>query len=181
MTKTNYEEIENLLDNPTEIEKELDENWQIKKIVNEPITETLTKRQLRFCELYALDSECFGNWVQAYLEVYDIDTSKPGWYKTACAWASRLLSNVKVYTKINWLLEEHGLNDEFVDKQLLFLISQQDDKTNKLWAIKEYNKLKKRIDEKIELNTNLKVADEDRDLIEELLKNNIKARNKTQD
>ena len=49
--------------------------------------------------------------------------------------------------------ESEGLNDAFVDKQLLFLISQQDDKTNKNAAIREYNKLKQRITEKMEIKS----------------------------
>ena len=92
-----------------------------------------------------------GNWVQAYLEVYDIDMEKKWWYKTACANSSRLLSNDKVYTRINTLLEEQWLNDQFIDKQLLFVISQQADLSNKLQAIKEYNKLKQRVIDKLEV------------------------------
>jgi len=140
-------EIEKVLDNPTKIALSVD------NVRDEPIGETLTPRQQRFCELYALDREFFGNWVQAYLEIYDVDTSKPGWYKTACASSSRLLSNAKVFNRINDLLESSGLNDSFVDKQLLFLLSQQDDKWAKMAAIKEYNSMKQRITKKIELES----------------------------
>lgn len=144
------DKIEEVLDNPIEISKELDGQWKIKKIESEIIWDILTPRQEKFCQLYATDTEFFGNWVQTYLAVYDIDTNKKWWYSTATTSASRLLTNVKVYTRINDLLVEQWLNDEFVDKQLLFLMSQQDDKTNKLWAIKEYNKLKQRITDKIQ-------------------------------
>lgn len=116
------------------------------------VGETLNPKQELFCELYTSQQEFFGNWVQSYLEVFNIDRGKSNWYKTACVNASRLLSNAKVYNRINELLEEQGLNDQFVDKQLLFLISQQDDKTNKLSAIKEYNKLKARITEKLDVS-----------------------------
>ena len=112
-----------------------------------------SQRQERFCQLYATDETFFANGVQAYLEVYDIDKSKPNWYKTACVCASKLLSNAKVYNRINELLEEGGLNDEFVDKQLLFLINQQTDFRAKLGAMKEYNALKKRITSKLDLTT----------------------------
>lgn len=108
----------------------------------------LVPLQERFCELYATDREFFGNGVETYLEVYDIDKSKANWYKTACSAASRLLSNVKVCERINALLEAGGLNDQFVDKQLGFLITQHSDFSNKLGAIREYNKLKQRIIEK---------------------------------
>ena len=109
----------------------------------------LNPKQERFCKLYSSDREFFGNGVETYLEVYDdIDKAKKNWYKTACVNASRLLSNAKIYTRINELLQEGGLNDNFVDKQLLFLISQQSDFANKAAAIREYNKLKQRVAEK---------------------------------
>lgn len=72
---------------------------------DEIIGEILTPRQERFCQLYTDEGSFFGNGVQAYIEVYDIDTTKTGWYKTACSAASRMLSNVKVTTRINSLLE----------------------------------------------------------------------------
>lgn len=142
---TDFKEIERAIDNPTKIPKSITKE---DKVESEAVWDNLTPRQLKFIELYTWD--LLGNWVQSYLEVYDVDTSKKWWYKTACAASSRLLSNVKVFTKINQMLEESWLNDQFIDKQLLFLASQHDDKTNKLWAIKEYNKLKKRITEKVE-------------------------------
>jgi hypothetical protein len=111
----------------------------------------LQLKQEKFCKLYATDIEFFGNGVETYLEVYDIDKSKPNWYKTACSAASRLLSNVKVIDRITELLEEQGLNDAFVDKQLKFLLTQYADFTSKLGAIREYNKLKQRITEKSEV------------------------------
>jgi hypothetical protein len=50
------------------------------------------------------------------------------------------LRNVKVSERINELLEQGGLNDHFVDKQLSFLIAQHADFKSKLGAIREYNK-----------------------------------------
>jgi hypothetical protein len=103
-------------------------------------------RQEKFCQLY-VSAEFFGNGVQSYVEAYQFDQSKPNWYKTAAAAASRLLTNVKVCARINELLDETGLNDAFVDKQLLFLITQHDDFSSKIQAIREFNKLKGRITE----------------------------------
>lgn len=108
----------------------------------------LNERQEKFCRLYATDEEFFGNGVQSYLQVYDIDRNKTDWYHTARSAATQLLSNIAVCARISDLLQEGGLNDNFVDKQLQFLITQFDDKTNKLGAIKEYNKLKQRIVDK---------------------------------
>lgn len=148
------EEIENVLDNPIEeddIPFELDDDGEKINVEQEEILEELSLRQERFCQLYALDTRFMGSWVNAYLEVYDIDTTKKWWYWTACASASRLLTNVKIYTRINNLLEEQWLNDQFVDKQLLYVISQQSDMWNKVQAIKEYNKLKQRITDRMEV------------------------------
>jgi hypothetical protein len=110
----------------------------------------LNPKQEKFCELYSGDEEFFGNGVQSYIEVYNPDTSKPNWYKTACSRASELLSNPKVFNRINELLEEKGLNDAFVDKQLLFVINQHADFKSKVAAIREYNQLKQRIQKKID-------------------------------
>lgn len=112
------------------------------------MTKPLNLEQEKFCQLYATDSEFFGNGVQAYIEAYSPDTSKPNWYKTVCAASSRLLSNVKVFNRINEILEESGFNEVAVDKQLAFLLTQHADFKSKLGAIREYNKLKGRITEK---------------------------------
>lgn len=139
----------------------MDETTQdlIKSITPLPETETkegeLNQKQELFCQLYATDREFFGNGVETYLEVYDIDRGKPNWYKTACAAASRLLSNVKIIERISQILEEQGLNDTFVDKQLKFLITQYASFDSKLGAIKEYNKLKQRIVDKSEVEGNI--------------------------
>lgn len=162
--KANIEEIESVLDNPIEekdIPVEYDDEWKKKKVESEIVWESLTLRQERFCQLYALDTRFMGNWVGTYLEVYDIDTSKKWWYWVCAASASRLLTNVKIYTRINTLLEEQWLNDQFVDKQLLYVISQQSDIGNKVQAIKEYNKLKQRITDKIEHSGQVAIANID--------------------
>lgn len=104
----------------------------------------LNENQELFCKLY-VSKEFFGNGVQTYIEVYKPDQSQKNWYQTACAVSSRMLSNAKVCARINSLLDAAGLNDTFVDKQLLFLLTQHSDFGNKMAAIKEYNKLKMRI------------------------------------
>ena len=114
----------------------------------------LNLRQEQFCKLYATDKEFFGNGASSYIEAYEPDTSKPNWYKTACTRASQLLSTVKVCERVNSLLEQNGLNDQFIDKQLLFLVTQHSDFGNKMAAIKEYNKLKTRVTGKLDITTN---------------------------
>jgi len=105
----------------------------------------------KFCKLFASEEEFFGNGTQSYIKAFKIKSSSPGAYKSAMASASRLLRNVKICDRINELLEEQALNNNFVDKQLGFLITQFADFKSKLGAIKEYNQLKKRITEKKEI------------------------------
>lgn len=115
--------------------------------------EKLNLRREKFCQLYTSDSEFFGNGTQAYIEAYQPNQSKPNWYKSSQANASRLLSNDMVLKRINQLLDSKGLNDGFVDKQLLFLITQNAEFGAKITAIREYNKLKKRITDKMDVTS----------------------------
>ena len=109
----------------------------------------LNEKQERFCQLY-VSKDYFGNGTQAYLEAYGLDESG---YNTAKVGASRMLTNDNICHRINELLDEAGLNDNFVDKQLLFVITQHSDLSNKMSAIREYNKLKQRITDKLDLTT----------------------------
>lgn len=111
----------------------------------------LNPKQELFCKLFASDREFFGNGVQSYIEAYNPDTSKPNWYKTARSCASELLTKPNILKRIDELFEARGLNDQFVDKQLEKLIIQDADYSNKVKAIQEYNKLRQRITNKIDL------------------------------
>lgn len=106
-------------------------------------------QQDMFCNYYTSPTEFYGNGVQSYAAAYDIDLTEPGAYMSAAASASRALKNVKILRRIDSLLESRGLNDAFADKQLLFLITQNADFGSKLGALREYNKLKQRVTEKI--------------------------------
>ena len=104
-----------------------------------------------FCQAYVShDRNLYGNGVQCYLEIYGPEytegNGKPMSYMVAAVLANRLLNKVKIVNRINELLEEGGFNDSNVDKQHLFLLNQHADLKSKLGAIKEYNSLKKRID-----------------------------------
>lgn len=116
----------------------------------------LTQKQELFAQLYATEREFFGNGVAAYVEAYQPNRTRLGWYNVACSRASQLLSNVKVCERINQLLDQNGFNDQNVDKQLNFLIVQHGDLKTKLGAIREYNKLKQRVTERIEHEIKLK-------------------------
>ncbi len=112
----------------------------------------LNEKQKYFCELYATDREFFGNGTQAYIEAYDIDLTKKGAYAAARANACQSLTKTNILKYIREIMELGGLNDERVDKELLFLIEQNAEFGSKLGAIKEYNKLKERITDKLEIS-----------------------------
>ena len=111
---------------------------------------TLNPKQEYFCELYATNREFFGNGVQAYMEAYGIDASNPGAVKSARTMASTLLTNVNILARIREKMDTATLNDEFVDKELSFIIEQDADMGTKMRGIAEYNKLKTRITDKID-------------------------------
>ena len=117
----------------------------------------LNPKQERFCKLYATDKEFFANGVESYVEAYQ--PKKIGnWYQTARASASRLLTSINILKRIDELLEMQGLNDVYVDKRLAFWITQTAHPTASLEGIKEYNKLKQRILNKIEMSGNLNMG-----------------------
>jgi len=120
----------------------------------------LNEKQKLFCDNF-VSKEFFANGFESYVDAYNVDLERNGAYESAKSAASRLLKNKDVCDYINSLLDDAGLNDNFVDKQLLFLINQQTDFGSKIAAIREYNKLKSRIVErvsqKIEIDTANKI------------------------
>jgi hypothetical protein len=118
----------------------------------------LSEKEEYFCTLFASDREMFGNGVQSYIEAFDIQVvNKPDpddpQQKTyqACRQAAHiLLTNSDILKKINEIFEGRGLNDEFVDKQLEKVITQDAEFNPKMKGIVEYNKLKKRTTTQIE-------------------------------
>lgn len=116
-----------------------------KVVINTRSGHKLTPQQEMFCQLYASDREFFGNGVQSYIEAYGIDMSRRGAYATARSGAHENLTKPYILERIEEIFEAHGLNDQFVDKQLEKLICQDADFKSKLGAIQEYNKMKGRI------------------------------------
>ena len=115
--------------------------------------DNINERQKAFCNLY-VSKEFFGNGVESYAEAYNLDLNTPKGYNTAKVNACKALTNPNILLYINSQLDAAGLNDNFVDKQLLFTITQNADFGSKVAAIREYNKLKARITE----NINMKVT-----------------------
>lgn len=121
----------------------------------------LNEKQLLFCKLF-VSKDFFGSGVEAYAEAYGLDLTQQKDYNTAKVNASRLLTNANILLRINEELEDAGLNDNFVDKQLLFAITQNADFSSKVKAIGEYNKLKQRIvsraENKNEITANVQIT-----------------------
>lgn len=123
-------------------------------------SEWLNINQEEFCRLYATIPWYFGNWSESYIMAYWLDRSKKNTSSVARAGASNLLTKPNILQRINEQLEYIWFNDTTVDKELMFLISQHADFSSKVAAIKEYNKLKQRITDKIE-NIHTVVIDKD--------------------
>lgn len=107
----------------------------------------LTMKQEIFCRCYATTREFFGNGVQSYIEAYKPDMSKKGWYNVARYMASTMLTNPNIMRRINDLLSNEGWNHGNMDKQLNFVASQYSDLKSKVMAIREYNRVTKRVDD----------------------------------
>jgi len=108
----------------------------------------LNPNQELFCKLYASDREFFGNGVESYLEAYNLPQEK---YNTARTNASKLLTKSNILARIDELLSI-TLNNEVADKELAFVVLQKADLSSKVAAIREYNRVKKRVDESPKLN-----------------------------
>lgn len=98
----------------------------------------------KFCKEFVF-GKFVGHGTEAYLAVYP-DVGRT----TASANSSRLLGNAKILARIEELLNSEALNDQIVDAHLSLLLRQMGDYKTKLGAIREYNKLKQRITEKID-------------------------------
>jgi hypothetical protein len=102
----------------------------------------LTAKEELFCQLYASDREFFGNGVESYLEAFNLPLKK---YNTAKVNASILLTKSNILDRINELMDIF-INDIVVDKELGFVIKQKNDLPSKVAAIREYNKVKRRVE-----------------------------------
>jgi len=117
----------------------------------------LNEKQELFCKYY-VSKDFFGSGVESYAAAYGLDLTNQKDYNNAKTQASKHLTNPNILLRINEELDSAGLNDNFVDKQLLFAITQNADLSSKVRAIQEYNKLKQRIIEKLETKNNNKIT-----------------------
>lgn len=142
-----------------------------------------------FCQLYvgANDKNLFGHGTNCYMHAYGSDekelelrlksigiqkgrergySRKIGTIadeikrirKVAQVEATRLLSKVVISARIDKLLNSL-FSDDFADNEMAYVIGQRFDLNAKVAAYKEYNKLKQRVTEKIDITTKGKAID----------------------
>lgn len=131
---------------------------EIKTIENE-ITKLNTQHEL-FCQLYVNNGELFGNATMAYAMAYNINIeSKKGRktnYRTAQVNGSRLLSNAMVKSRVYQLLNEL-MKDEYIDGELAKVIFQDYKLDQKVAAIREYNRVRKRVSSGAPFGPNIQI------------------------
>jgi hypothetical protein len=114
----------------------------------------LTPQEKEFCDKFAADKEYIGNGTRSYIATFYKDLLEKGeltpvYYNRARTAAAALLAKPTIVKYISNLLDTSGFNESNVDKHLLFIIEQFSDLSNKLGGIKEFNKLKGRIQDKL--------------------------------
>lgn len=112
----------------------------------------LTIKQERFCKLYILHIDYIWNWTKSYIKAFKNNKCDNKGYNTARTESSRLLTKANILTYMKDLLETNWLSDEFIDKQLFFLIKQNQNLSIKILAIRYYNEIKGRLKKKTEFN-----------------------------
>lgn len=147
-----------------------------KKKTKKPIkkNKTLSIQQELFCHFYVVNDELRGNATHAYAEAYgykfdempyddaiyeeyDEETgegkgkmlepsTRDKAINVCAAEASRLLRNPKIQDKKVELLNTL-LKDDYVDSRLAYWIQNKFEPATSIAAIREYNKLKKRVDD----------------------------------
>ena len=103
----------------------------------------LTPKEERFCQLYMTDPKLLGNGKQCYKVAYGKKTAN----HTCSHEATLLIRKPTVKARLREILELSGFNDEHIDNHLKSVIEQNAELSSKVSAIREYNRLAKRIDD----------------------------------
>lgn len=116
-----------------------------------------------------------GNATMSYAKAYGLDPEDKKQYNTCSVMGLYNLRNAKIKEMMRQVLDDNGLNDEVVDARLLDIIKNAQAKDS-VSAIKEYNSLKKRIDNNININ-NIVITQEVEEKVEDALSSFLKAKN----
>jgi len=152
-------------------------------------SEALKAKRELFCRYYTQNAELFGNATLSYAEAFDYKLeglSKDGVYEQVVneetgeyengdlieaseydkayhvcgVEASKLLKKPDIQERVRVLLNEM-LKDQVIDSELAKLILQDRDNTNKIAAIREFNKLRGRIIDKTQQVNRLPFGEND--------------------
>jgi hypothetical protein len=135
----------------------------------------LTPQQESFCRYYVENSETRGNATESYGYAYDYKldelpdddgiyqgvgklrkciqkSTRRKAYDVCSVHGNRLVRSSKIQDRITKLYNEL-LRDDIVDRELSKVIMQDQERAPKIAAIREFNKLKQRITDKVDLTT----------------------------
>lgn len=132
------------------IQKKKKDNFKKKKI-----EKGLKPAEELFCQLYTCSGEFFNNATWCYIKAYDVDlplsiafsslnNRQKKSYNVAKQSAYKLLTKIDIIAKCNEIMDSR-IDNEVVDRELSWTISQRKDLASKVAAVREYNSLKARI------------------------------------
>ncbi len=159
------------------------------------VIERLNPKQRLFCELYVKNSDLFGNATHCYAEAYNYkldtlseeaeyeedeegkrkkvkDSPYDLAYNLCSVEGARLLRNPRINDYVNTMLGSI-LTEEMVDKELSWVINQRKELGPKIQAMKEFNKLKKRVIERVEIS-DVPVIESDREKAKKIISEYLK-------
>lgn len=145
------------------------------KVEKEEELDTLSVRQRAFLQNYLFNDEMRGNWTLAYAEAYGYDlnsipdddgvfddegkqtapSSRTKAYNCCSAAASQLLRNFKIQEAKTAMLNE-WMTEAIVDSKMFWHIL-YGKWEHSIQAIKEFNRLKGRITEKVDMSGNVEI------------------------
>lgn len=121
-------------------------------------SEELNIRQKAFCEYYLFGGEHNGkkfyiaNATVSYAKAYEKDLSDKDQYNSCSVEGFNLLRNNKIKPFMREHLESSGYNDEAIDARLIQIVFKGKD-VDSVSAMREYNKLKQRITDKVDITS----------------------------
>lgn len=114
----------------------------------------LNDRQIMFAQYYSTSEEFFFQGAKAYAKAYGYDYNDRNQRNAINVGSNSNLKHSTILTFIQILLDGEGLNDSFVDKQILSVITQSADLKAKMLAIREYNTITGRNKRLLEVTVN---------------------------
>jgi hypothetical protein len=105
----------------------------------------LNNNQIHFVEIYMSEEYKGSSGRDAAAIAYGKNLHIPRDKAAADSMANKNLKHTGILMLINVLHNQQGFNDEWIDRQLKFIIDQNQDLKAKLMGIEQYNKLHQRI------------------------------------